>query len=133
VNHLQTALHAIEFNAGECVEWTGHVGHGYGLVRVGGKERVAHKVIYEMLVGPVPNGLQLDHLCRNKLCVNHEHLEPVTQSSNMRRVAGTDEVCRRGHPRDVNTYTAAVGHSRCRRCNTIAVAEYAARKKAAQR
>lgn len=54
----------------------------YGLVHYEGKIRMAHRVIYELLVGPIPEGLQLDHLCQNGRCVNPEHLEPVTSKEN---------------------------------------------------
>lgn len=66
---------------GFCWEWTGQKDSGYG--RYSG--RPAHRVTYEVLVGPIPDGLTLDHLCRNKGCVNPDHLEPVTSSENTRR------------------------------------------------
>jgi hypothetical protein len=72
----------------ECWQFTGNKtlgNHGYGVVSVAGTSRVAHRVTYEHYVGPVPVGLQLDHLCRNQACVNPDHLEPVTASENVRR------------------------------------------------
>lgn len=64
--------------------------------------RVAHRVVYERLVGPVPDGLELDHLCREQHCVNPDHLEPVTHQENVRRgfagaVARAKTHCMRGH------------------------------------
>lgn len=60
--------------------------HGYGRThRESGKTALAHRVYYERLVGPIPDGLQLDHLCRNHACVNPEHLEPVTNRENVIR------------------------------------------------
>lgn len=72
-----------------CWLWTGaKTGAGYGMIREvghGGKMLMAHRVAYELLVGPIPEGLFLDHLCRTPLCVNPAHLEPVTCRENMRR------------------------------------------------
>lgn len=62
---------------------------GYGKVRVKGKDLLAHRVSYEEHVGPIPEGLQLDHLCSQRDCVNPEHLEPVTALENTRRNRGT--------------------------------------------
>lgn len=87
-----------------CWEFTGaRQSRGHGLVRVGsrsdGSERLekAHRVAYEALVGPVPDGLVLDHLCCNPPCVNPAHLEPVTLAENTRRGMAQRESCRNGH------------------------------------
>ena len=66
---------------GDCWLWTGHCNQfGYGVVKHRGadRDRMAHLVLYEQLVGAVPDGLELDHLCRVRNCVNPDHLEPVT-------------------------------------------------------
>lgn len=71
-----------------CWLWTGDVGNsGYGAFIEHASRRTspAHRSVYKILVGPIPVGLTLDHLCRNKLCVNPAHLEPVTLSENCRR------------------------------------------------
>lgn len=72
-----------------CWTWTGALQRGYGRVCGGGRgnNQLAYRVAYELLVGPVPVGLELDHLCRNRACINPEHLEPVTHRENMRRMA----------------------------------------------
>jgi hypothetical protein len=62
---------------------------GYGRYRVSGRNDPAHRVAYEYAVGPIPEGLVLDHLCRNKRCVNPAHLEPVTQHENILRAWGS--------------------------------------------
>lgn len=69
----------------DCWLWHGSMSNGYGTVHVGGTNRVAHAVLYEWYVGPIPYGKELDHLCRNRNCVNPKHLEPVTRSQNVRR------------------------------------------------
>jgi len=70
-----------------CWTWTGsRNGRGYGLFMVAPGSCVrAHRFAYELLVGPIPDGLQLDHLCGVKACVNPSHLEPVTNEENSRR------------------------------------------------
>lgn len=62
-----------------------HNRKGYGRIRVGGVKFMVHRFAYEAMVGPVPDGMQLDHLCRNTRCVNPGHLEPVTPGENVRR------------------------------------------------
>lgn len=71
----------------ECWLWTGPLNRsGYGGIGVRGARNVgAHRVAYELLVGSIPEGLHIDHLCRVRHCVNPAHLEPVTAQENMRR------------------------------------------------
>ena len=77
--------------ASGCWEWTAHVqkdGYGSFALRKNGRSTItglAHRVSYEHWLGPIPEGLQLDHLCRNRRCVNPKHLEPVTGKINVRR------------------------------------------------
>jgi hypothetical protein len=79
--------------------------------------RYAHRVAYEALVGPIPQGLQLDHLCRNRMCVNPEHLEPVTARENLRRVFALITECPSGHPYDeINMGIQPDGRRYCRLC-----------------
>ncbi len=69
-----------------CWLWDGATtGGGYGNLKYGGRYRPAHRVAYEALVGEVPLGLDLDHLCRVRCCVNPDHLEAVTRRENLRR------------------------------------------------
>ncbi len=70
----------------ECWEWNAcRDQHGYGLFRNDGQMRRAHRLAYQWLVGPIPEGLVLDHLCRVRHCVNPKHLEPVTMQVNVLR------------------------------------------------
>lgn len=71
-----------------CWQWQGCTnGTGYGQISLDAKMRYAHRLAYELMVGPIPEGLVIDHLCRNKGCVNPDHLEAVTtEVNNARRV-----------------------------------------------
>ena len=72
----------------ECWEWDGsRTNLGYGRIDIDGRTFLAHRLVYERRVGPIPAGLQLDHLCRNPGCVNPAHLEPVTSRENRLRGA----------------------------------------------
>lgn len=104
-----------------CWEWQGRLDpRGYG--RYAG--RLAHRISYELLRGPIPSGLELDHLCRVRNCVNPDHLEPVTHRENTLRstspsaINATKSACPSGHPYDAeNTYISPGGDRHCRACN----------------
>jgi hypothetical protein len=84
---------------GECWQWAGPMQSDgrYGLVRPHGRTIPAHRVVYELVIGPIPEGLHIDHLCNNPGCVNPAHLEPVTQGENNRRAAERQTHCINGH------------------------------------
>lgn len=114
-----------------CWPWIGKLNaDGYGLF-TGSRRRVrAHRFAYELLVGPIPDGLVLDHLCRNPCCVNPTHLEPVTIRENVLRGVGPSAKhavkthCVNGHPFDsVNTHITAQGWRKCRACEREARAQ----------
>lgn len=70
----------------DCWLWTSTLRRGYGRFWIApGRFVPAHRFAYELLVGPIPEGLELDHLCRNPACVNPAHLDPVTHRENVRR------------------------------------------------
>ncbi|MEU2393982.1 HNH endonuclease signature motif containing protein [Streptomyces sp. NPDC007369] len=113
---------------GGCWEWTGHImNSGYGRFWLDGEQQYAHRVAYEVLRGPIPAGLVIDHLCRNRRCANPDHLEPVTNRTNILRGEGfaarraRQTHCLRGHLFDNgNTYVARNGTRKCRRCRANA-------------
>lgn len=108
----------IESNADGCWLWTGQTNNrGYGITSWDGRKTCAHRVVYRLLVGPIPDGLELDHLCRARLCLNPAHLEPVTHRVNVRRGGNTVKTtCLRGHPFTAeNTYRWR-GARYCRTC-----------------
>lgn len=119
---------------GECLVWTGATVDGYGKLNRGGKYHLAHRYHWEAERGPVPDGLELDHLCRNRRCVNLDHLEPVTGKVNTLRGEGPTAVnarreeCVNGHAfTPENTYVApGSGQRKCRAC----MAAIRARRKA---
>ena len=116
-----------------CWEWAGALRRdGYGAFSVGSRtdgtsrQVLAHRVAYELLIGLIPDGLVIDHLCRNRGCVNPDHLEPVTNRENVRRgyvgaMAGARQAakshCPQGHEYDeANTYVDRSGGRYCRAC-----------------
>lgn len=83
---LQTVLAELAASGPEvCWNWPFGNNLDYGYLSWEGRSQVAHRVVYSVLIGPIPAGLYLDHLCRNKKCVNPSHLEPVTHQENIRR------------------------------------------------
>ena len=122
-----------------CWEWTAYkVKAGYGIFRVGGTAGdmvPAHRVAYELLVGPIGQKLCIDHLCRNPSCVNPAHMEPVTRAENVMRGIGHGPVnaakthCKRGHIFDAaNTYVDPHGKRSCRPCKAMLQREYLQRR-----
>jgi len=110
----------VEIQDNGCWEWTGNINRkGYGGFSFNRRWVMAHRFAYELLVGPIPEGLQIDHLCRNHCCVNPAHMEPVTTQENTRRGNHRNSVkthCSQGHPFDLfNTYFGQ-GHRVCRAC-----------------
>ena len=112
-----------------CWLWTGPTSLGYGQVTQNYKHLKAHNIAYQLLVGPIPQGLILDHLCRTPACVNPDHLEPVTNGENVRRGLSSTQLlakfraqthCKHGHeftPENTYIYVHRGWKMRhCRQC-----------------
>lgn len=113
---------------GPCWAWTAAKNKGYGYTLFEGRTQNAHRVSYRLLVGPVPEGLELDHLCRNRACVRPDHLEPVTSRVNLLRGEGVSAIhaakthCVNGHEfTPENTYEWR-GTRNCKICREAATA-----------
>lgn len=107
-----------------CWLWPGWKNEaGYGMVHGAERDHMVHRVVFEHFVGPVPEGLVLDHLCRVKGCVNYSHVEPVAQRTNVLRGEGlpaenaVKDACKHGHEfTPENTRVRKDGSRLCRAC-----------------
>lgn len=112
-------------NPADCWEWTAKIErNGYGRFWFNGHSVLAHRFAYELIHGSIPEGLTIDHRCRNRACVNPAHMELVPMRTNVLRGIGitakfaTKTHCPRGHPYDMfNTYINRKGARVCRECN----------------
>ena len=105
-----------------CFVWEGADNRvGYGQISFQGKRWYTHRLAYTAAYGAIPEGMVLDHLCRNTLCFRPSHLEAVTQQVNtLRGRTGTKTHCNSGHEFDeVNTYITPYGHRFCRKCRAL--------------
>lgn len=105
----------------DCWLWSGHLDKdGYGRIRVDSNTlRTAHRFSYTHFRGDIPDGAELDHLCRQRSCVNPAHLEPVTHKENMRRSGPyvTKTHCKAGHDRAPENISTSGGRRWCRICH----------------
>lgn len=101
---------------GSCTVWTGTRNFaGYGYIRINNKNHRVHRVMYEQLFGKVPQGMVIDHLCKNRACFNPTHLEVVTQAENISRAKKTH--CKRGHLLEGDNVRLTASRGRqCRAC-----------------
>lgn len=120
-----------------CWLWTSYINsRGYGYVPKNGTSRAAHRIAYELVIGPIPKGLEIDHLCRVRRCVRPDHLEAVTTKENILRgtcppaINSKKTSCASGHAfTEENIYITPNGRRNCRECRRIACQKYESRKR----
>ena len=122
-----------------CWLWTGKMlPQGYGVLSVEGTTRGAHRLAHELFIGPIPEGMHIDHLCRNRACCSPDHIEAVTPRENLRRgiapswVSYRTNRCHNGHElNEQNAYITAEGRRACRPCRAAWMRAYNRKRKAA--
>lgn len=119
MNTLQERIDKFSCYTGDCIVWVGNLTtKNYPRITINGKSMFVHRINYKLHYGHLDNTLQLDHLCRNPCCINPGHLEPVTQSINMKRAYKASPrpkpfTCRKGHK---YTEVTTLWHNGAREC-----------------
>lgn len=120
-------------DASSCWVWQARLdADGYGHIQIQRRDRIAHRVSYEAFVGPIPEGLQIDHLCRVRACCNPEHLEAVTSRVNTLRGKGVSALnavkthCLNGHPLSGENLMLRADRPvrNCRECSRVRFRRY---------
>ena len=103
----------------DCWLWTACKNRrGYGEFQFNGKRTHAHRVAYQLFVGPIPEGYHVDHMCKNKACVRPDHLQVLTHFESTRQAQGDKTHCPRGHEySEINTYRHRDGSRQCKTCH----------------
>lgn len=127
-----------KYRKSKCIEWTGHQnGNGYGRIYITrNKSLPAHRVVYQGIYGPIPKHLVMDHLCRNKLCINPKHLRVVTNRENVLCGVGISALnakkthCYKGHPLyGENLRINKKSERVCKECHKVHMKMYHAKRK----
>ena len=136
MNIIERLISKVDWKSeGSCWDWLGTINeYGYPKISIENHPRRAHRISYEAFIGPIPKGLDLDHLCRNRKCINPKHLEPVTRKENLNRspitfwrggqttakIKKSRTHCKHGHEwSEENTYIHTYGWRVCRECKKI--------------
>lgn len=127
----QRLLSRLIIDPSGCILWTGSINNcGYGRITANGQSRYVHRLVWELFVGPVPDGLQLDHLCRVRHCANVAHLEPVSPRENVLRgdtfaaAYALKTHCPHGHEYTPANTKINRGRRFCRTCARITERHY---------
>ncbi len=125
----------VRVDANGCWLWMSSINaYGYASIRYP-RTRTVHRITYEQLVGPIPEGLEIDHLCRVRHCVNPAHMEPVThrvntlRSDNPAAINARKTHCHAGHEFTPDNTYGRNGHRQCRACNAAAQRRYQQRRR----
>ena len=132
----QTAFWAKVEKTDDCWAWRGRINSdGYGRHYLSTGDVAAHRLAYELCVGPIPKGLTIDHLCRNRGCVNPGHMEPVTNRENVLRGVSPAAVnarkthCKHGHPLSGENLMIVPRGRECRECGRLKSLRWSRAKK----
>ena len=108
--HTKESLLALCHQDGDCLVWDGlKRSNGYGIVAFRSMQTSPHRAMYQLVFGEIPAGMEIDHVCNQRACINPDHLRLVTHAENMKLGADRRKTCRSGHPwTESNTYIATV-------------------------
>lgn len=126
-NTLESILARLQPDGTGCLVWTGGISDfGYGIVSWENRKARVHRLLYQLQVGPIPEGMEPDHVCRNRACGNVDHLEVVTRRENVRRGMAPAGInfrkthCIRGHALEGSNVIPTSDGRRCRECKRAA-------------